>query len=329
MDNTAKKKSAAVLSVISNTSLVIFKLIVGIMISSVSVISEAIHSGVDLLAAIIAYFAVKTASKEADDEHPFGHGKAENISGTIEALLIFIAAIWIIIEAIKKLIHPEPLESMGWGIAVMLISTVMNLYVSSKLFKVGEETDSIALKADGWHLRTDVYTSAGVMVGLIIMTIAEKINPNLHIHWIDPLAAIAVAVLILKAAYSLTVESARDLMDVSLPEDEELWIRNYLSANSDKICGFHHLRTRKAGSYRFINVHILVEADMSVEKSHNISDAFTKDIKDHFPGTNVQIHIEPCNHTCTDNCISGCLMGEEYREMKYQKLNIKKENTDT
>ena len=148
-----QKSNVALLSVISNTSLVILKLIVGVMIGSVSVISEAIHSGVDLLAAIIALFAVRKSAKPADEDHPFGHDKVENISGTVEALLIFLAAGWIIFEAVKKLIEPEPLDEAGWGIAVMLLSVAANIFVSKKLFSVGEETDSVALKADAWHLR--------------------------------------------------------------------------------------------------------------------------------------------------------------------------------
>ena len=164
-----RKASVARLSVISNTTLMLLKLAVGLAIGSVSVISEAIHSGMDLLAAIIALFAVKISGKPADQHHPFGHGKVENISGTVEALLIFLAAIWIIYEAIKKLLNPQPLEDVGWGVAVMFVSAMVNIFVSRTLFKVGKETDSVALQADAWHLHTDVYTSAGVMAGLGII----------------------------------------------------------------------------------------------------------------------------------------------------------------
>ncbi|MHB1458296.1 MAG: cation diffusion facilitator family transporter [Armatimonadota bacterium] len=318
MVDVNQKASVAMLSIISNTSLVILKLIIGIFIGSVSVISEAIHSGVDLLAAIIAFFAVKTSGRAADEDHPFGHGKAENISGTVEALLIFVAALWIIYEAIHKLMKPTHIEAAGWGVGIMLLSAVLNLIVSSRLFKVGRATDSVALQADAWHLRTDVYTSAGVMGGLAIYLIGSKIFPGADIRWIDPVAAIAVALLIIKAAYGLTVESARDLMDVSLPVEEEQWIREYMTGKAGIISGFHHLRTRKAGSNRFVDVHITVDANMSVEESHAICEEITERITEHFPGSSVHVHVEPCNFTCTDNCISGCLMGEEYRDLKYQ-----------
>ncbi|MHB9037498.1 MAG: cation diffusion facilitator family transporter [Armatimonadota bacterium] len=303
MDNARRKSNVALLSVISNSTLVVLKLIIGLGIGSVSVLSEAIHSGVDLLAAIIALFAVRTSGQPADREHPFGHGKVENVSGTVEALLIFVAAVWIIWEAAIKLMHPKPLQSVGWGVGVMLISAVANIIVSRMLFKVGKETDSVALQADAWHLRTDVFTSAGVMVGLALIWLAETAFPGVHFHWIDPVAAILVALLIIKAAYELTVESARDLLDVSLPAEEEEWIRDYLSKSDLAVRGFHRLRTRKAGSDRFVEFHLLVSPHMSVEESHRITEEITRSIRERYKGaTVVTIHIEPCDGICGPQC---------------------------
>lgn len=314
MDNIQKQKSAvAMLSVISNTTLVVLKIIVGLVIGSVSVISEAIHSGVDLLAAIIALFAVRSSGKPADKEHPFGHGKIENISGTVEALLIFFAGIWIIYEAGKKLLHPEPLDAPGWGVAVMLISAAANFFVSHNLFKVGKATDSVALQADAWHLRTDVYTSAGVMGGLALISLGKLIVPDVNIRWLDPVAAIAVALMILKTAYNLTIESGRDLMDVALPQDEGDWVRNYVAKFKPVVRGFHHLRTRKSGSQRFIQFHLLVDADMSVDESHRLNDKIVSAIKQHLDNAVVTIHIEPCGVECKPECIQGCLLTEEER----------------
>jgi len=314
-----RKTGVAWLSVISNGTLVILKIVVGLLIGSVSVISEAIHSGVDLVAALIALFAVKTSGKPADEEHPFGHGKIENISGTVEALLIFVAAIWIIYEAIGRLVHPVLDMEPGWGVAVMLFSAVANMIVSTMLFRVGKETDSVALQADGWHLRTDVYTSAGVMIGLGLLWIAERLLPGQNWHWMDPVAAIGVAMLIMRAAYKLTVESGRDLLDVSLPEDEEQWIREHVANLDGAIRGFHHLRTRKAGAQRFVQFHLLVSADMSVDQSHRMHDDIVGAIKDRFPACTVTIHIEPCDATCAPECIEGCLLSEDQRlEMRKQ-----------
>lgn len=308
MDSQRQKTAVAWLSVVSNTTLVIFKLIVGVLIGSVSVISEAIHSGVDLLAAIIALFAVKTAVKPADKDHPFGHGKIENISGTVEALLIFLAAGWIIYEAVHKLLRPGAgMTEAGWGIAVMLVSALANMFVSRKLFRVGKATDSVALQADAWHLRTDVYTSAGVMVGLGVIWVGRRFF-QVDLHWVDPVAAIAVALLIIHAAWELTVQSGRDLLDASLPATEEAWIRDYITRPHPTVRGFHHLRTRKAGAVRFIEFHLIVEADMSVEDSHRIAEVMTCDIEDHFPGSHVTVHIEPCDGVCTPTCTDGCLL---------------------
>jgi cation diffusion facilitator family transporter len=316
MENNNRKIRAAVLSVISNTALVVIKLITGLLIGSVSIISEAIHSGVDLLASVIALFSVKTSSLPADSEHPFGHGKIENISGTIEALLIFVAAIWIIVEAVKKLIDPEPIEAVGWGVGIMLISAVTNIFVSKMLFKVGKETDSIALQADAWHLKTDVYTSAGVMAGLALLWLAEWLFPDGNFFWLDPIAALVVAVLIIKAAYDLTSQSAKDLLDVHLPSVELEWIREKINEQAGILHGFHDLRTRKAGHFRFIEFHLKVESFMSVMDSHAIAKELSDNIKAQFPNTTVTIHIEPCDGKCVDKCIGGCFLPEQKRQEK-------------
>lgn len=313
MDVQSRKIRVAGLSVISNTILVVLKLVVGLLIGSVSIMSEAIHSGVDLLAAVIALFSVRTSSLPADTKHPFGHGKVENISGTIEALLIFVASGWIIFEAIRKLLHPRPIEYVGWGVVVMLISAAVNLVVSEMLFKVGIETDSIALQADGWHLRTDVYTSVGVMVSLSLIWIGHRFFPDPNVHWLDPVAALGVAVLIMHAAYRLTIQSARDLMDAQLPPEEEIWIRELIKAHRPVIHGFHKLRTRKAGNFRFIEFHIKVDAEMSVEASHRITDELSDSIERRFPKASVTIHTEPCDGRCDESCRIGCLLSEEKR----------------
>jgi cation diffusion facilitator family transporter len=315
MNEQRKKSRVAGLSVISNTVLVLFKATVGILIGSVSVLSEAIHSGMDLVAALIAFFAVRIAGKAADEEHPFGHTKVENISAGVEAILIFVAAIWIIYEAVQKLIHPRPLETIGWGVGVMLISTIANLVISRQLFKIGRETDSPALIADGWHLRTDVYTSAGVMVGLFIIWLGAYLFPGLNLNWIDPVAAIAVAGLIVHAAYDLTRHAIEDLVDRSIPTEEKEWMENYLSSLYPTVRSFHRLRTRKAGSTRFINLHLALDSNLTVAESHSIGDKIVGDFKAHFPhDVDVIVHIEPCDGVCSPACESGCLLNEEEKK---------------
>ena len=316
-DIQKRKERVAMLSVASNSFLVLFKVVVGVAIGSVSIISEAIHSGVDLLAAMIAMFSVKTSSVPADEHHPFGHGKIENISGFVEALLIFAAAFWIIFEALKKLNAPEVMENAGWGVGVMLLSSIMNFMVSQKLFQVGKEADSIALQADAWHLRTDVYTSAGVMTGLGIIWLGHRFFPDPNIHWIDPVAAIFVAVLIIHAAYELTVHSLRDLIDVKLPPEEEDYIRNII-VREHTIYGFHQLRTRKAGHIRFVEFHIKVDPQMTVHDSHNITRGLKQNIRKKFDDCVITIHIEPCDGECSDMCQAGCLLPKDKRPERKQ-----------
>ncbi len=307
---TAKNEKTAVarLSIISNTLLILMKIMVGISIGSVSIISEAAHSAVDLMAAVIAFLSVRKSDKPADKEHPFGHGKLENISGTVEAVLIFIAAAWIIMEAVKRFLHPRPLEAAGWGAGVMLVSCLVNIAVSHRLFVIGERTDSVALKADAWHLRTDVYTSAGVMGGMLVIWLGRRLLPGTSLSWMDPAAAIAVALLIIHAAWELTVQSARDLLDVTLPDEERRLIQEFIMSRRPDVHGFHKLKTRKAGSARFIEFHMLVDPHMSVGDSHLITDELTRMITDRQPNSTVTIHVEPCDGRCYPECEENCMI---------------------
>ena len=279
-DISNRKTSTALLSVLSNGLLIILKVVVGVLIGSVSVISEAIHSGVDLIAAVIALFAVRASGREADERHPYGHGKFENVSGTIEALLIFVAAIWIIYEAVHKLVSPQAIDVPAWGVGVMLVSAIVNTLVSRRLFKVGEETDSMALQADAWHLRTDVYTSVGVMLGLLVIWIVGLVSPGVDLRWLDPVVAIVVALMIMKAAWDLTRRSARDLLDVSLPEEDVNWIADFVTTKWPQVRSFHNLRTRKAGPNRFIDFHVAVDDTMPVGEAHALGDEIVAAIKE-------------------------------------------------
>jgi len=308
MDAQKSKTRVAALSVFSNTTLVVLKLVVGLMIGSVSVISEAIHSGLDLMAAVIAYMAVRVSGKSADETHRYGHGKFENISGTIEALLIFVAALWIIWEAGKKFMHPEEIGAAAWGIWVMLFGSVVNIIVSEMLFRVARKTDSVALKADAWHLRTDVYTSLSVFLGLSVIWLGRRFQPEHDLRWIDPTAAIVVALLILHAAWKLLLDAARDLLDVSLPADEEEWLTSYLEAATLEVGGYHKLRTRKAGATRFVDLHLLVCPTMTVQISHDLTEEIARGITQRFPGSNVTVHVEPCtdDENARENCNGHC-----------------------
>ncbi|MCL2390645.1 MAG: cation diffusion facilitator family transporter [Endomicrobia bacterium] len=297
----------AALSVFSNAVLTILKIVVGIFIGSVAIISEAIHSAIDLIAALIALFAVKESSKPADDAHPYGHGKVENISGTIEALLIFVAAAYIIYESVNRLINPQSVETPLIGVFIMLFAAAVNYFVSLRLFKVAKQAQSLALEADAWHLRTDVYTSLGVMAALAVIVIAEFLFPKADMHWIDPAAALVVAAMIIKTAYKLTVKSAKDLFDVSLSQEEVALVENIVRSYRDIISGYHDLKTRKSGNRCFVEVHILVSPKMTVLQSHEITREIDNKIAEKLKNVLVTIHVEPCDYTCTPKCQCGCL----------------------
>ncbi|HEY5537091.1 MAG TPA: cation diffusion facilitator family transporter, partial [Acetobacterium sp.] len=191
-----RKSRVALLSIGSNTMLIILKVVAGILSGSVSIISEAIHSSMDLMASCVAFFSVRTSSKPADRDHPYGHGKIENLSGIVEGVLIFIAAGLIIFEAVKKISEPVEIEAAGIAIAVMLTAAVVNFFVSRILYKVGKEEDSMALEADALHLKTDIYTSLGVAAGIILIKLTG-------ILVLDSIVAILVALLIIKEAWVL------------------------------------------------------------------------------------------------------------------------------
>jgi cation diffusion facilitator family transporter len=309
MDDIKNSKAAktAKLSVASNCFLVVLKFIAGIFSGSVAIISEAAHSLIDLIAALIAFFAIKESSKPADSAHPYGHGKFENISGAIEALLIFAAAAVIIYEAVKKLINPQPINMPAAAIAVMLFCAFINLLVSKKLFAVAKETNSIALEADAWHLTTDVYTSLGVAIALTAVFVLNLFTKNPNVCRIDALAALTVACMIIKAACNLTLKAAKDLVDVSLPKEEVAGLENIIR-NFSQIEGYHDLRTRNAGGKIFAEFHILVNPQMSVLESHGITREIAKEIKQKFEGASITIHVEPCDDVCTEKCRRGCLL---------------------
>lgn len=278
------KVSIARLSILSNTCLIIMKLIVGLISGSVSIISEAIHSSMDLMAAVIAFFSVKVSDNPPDSRHPYGHGKVENISGVIEALLIFVAAIWIIIEAVKKLMGEAiELDSIAIGSVVMLISALVNTYVSRKLYKVARETNSVALEADALHLKTDVFTSLGVAVGLGLIMLTG-------INWLDPVVAILVAIFIIRESYILLKRAFTPLLDESWDKEEI----DELEKNLFELkVNYHELRTRIAGNYRFIDLHIDMPKDLSVESAHKYCDTIEEDLTARFKNLNVTIHVEP------------------------------------
>lgn len=287
-DVNREKQSTARLSVISNTLLVILKLIVGIYTGAVSLISEAAHSAVDLLAALVAFYAVKQSGKPPDDNHAYGHGKIENLSGAIEAVLIVLAAVWILYEAFDKFKAAKVPEFIEYGIAIMVISIVVNFWVSGRLMEVARKTESHALEADALHLRADIWTSVGVLVGLAIIKVTG-------LAWLDPVIAIVVAAIVFKAGYGMTKKSVYELTDISLPPEEEEAIVAIINQHPEVIT-FHRLRTRRSGSYRLIDMHIILDKNMHLDKAHAVCDQIENEIKNLLGLCDVVIHSEPCDY---------------------------------
>ena len=292
-----KKSKAAAISIVSNTSLILLKLVAGIITGSVSLLAEAIHSVMDLAAAIVAFVSVRIADRPSDAQHHFGHGKAENISGVVEGLLIFVAAGIIIKEAIDRFVEGTALELLEVGIGIMVVSIIVNIVVSRYLLRVSRTTESLALEADARHLTTDVTTMFGVLIALIIVRITG-------FNLLDPVIAIIVALIIIKAAYDITKKSFGGLMDASLPEEEENALRECIAEHKSQIIGYHKLRTRKSGSQRYIDLHLVMPQSINVSEAHDFCDHLERDLEQVLNQVNVTIHIEPCSGECLECSIT-------------------------
>lgn len=316
-----EKPSAALTSDIFSAALVALKLAAGAFTGSVSIISESIHSCVDLFAPLVTSFAVRTSRKPADGDHPFGHGKVENLSCAAEALMIFLASGWIIFHAWERLQNPEPLSGAGIGLAAMLFASLASTLLSQKFFNSGEKSYALDLCGHGYapqanlhQMRSGAYTSALVTMGIGTIWLGSILAPGIDLRWVDPAVAILVALIITKTACKLTLESARDLIDARLPPEEEACIRKHVAAFAPTVRGIHRLRTRKSGESRFVEFHMRVEPTMSIDESHRIADMITCSIKQCYPGTSVNIHTEPCNCALAKEETCGCFLKESPKQ---------------
>ena len=271
------------LSILSNTLLILMKLAVGIVSGSVSIISEAIHSLMDLAAAIMAFFSIRIASRPADADHQYGHGKMENVSGVIEAALIVVAAGLIIMESIRKLITHGPVEHIEICVAVMAASGIVNLFVSRRLYKVARQERSVALEADALHLKTDVYTSFGVGGGLLVILLIQKIFRAPWATALDPVVAMVVAAFIVREAW--------EMVDASIPPAELELLKRRIELYPQ--VHVHAVRTRSSGKTRYVDFHLVVPESMSVKAAHELCDEIERELGRELPNTSVLIHVEP------------------------------------
>jgi cation diffusion facilitator family transporter len=253
---------------------------------SVGLLSDATESGVNLVAAVIALVALTVAARPADHNHHYGHGKAEYFSAGVEGMLIFVAAGFILVTSIQRFLHPAPLDSVGLGLAISAIASVLNGAVGVYLVRSGREHRSVTLVADGKHLLTDVWTSAGVIVGVLLVALTG---------WqrLDPVVAALVAVNILVTGSRLVSQSVTSLLDAALPQQDVDRLTAVLDQRRTPLVDFADLRTRESGRHRFVSVTVLVPGDWTVERGHAVADNLEKAITEALPDTAVRTHLEP------------------------------------
>jgi cation diffusion facilitator family transporter len=285
-------KGAVRLSAIVVICLIIIKIVVAIITGSLSILAQGIDSFLDLFAVSVTFLAIYFSAKPADVEHPFGHGKAENIAAIIQAILIFFAGGAIIYSAVVRSSNPNELEMTEAGMAVMVISIIASIFLYRHLRKVARQEDSMALEANARNIATDVYSASAVLLGLIIVRFTG---------WeiVDDILAGIVALLILKVGFDVLMNSFGGLVDVKLPEEEEEHIKAAITEHyGNEVVEFHKLRTRKAGNQRYIDLHLVMPKHISVEEAHTMCDHLEKDMKNRLLNTDITIHVEPCDGKC-------------------------------
>jgi cation diffusion facilitator family transporter len=281
------KSRTAALSIASNSALILLKVIGGTITGSVALLTEAMHSSVDLIASIVAFISVRKADEPADEDHPYGHEKIENLAAAIEGMLILVGSGVIVFEAVRHLVVGSDVSHLGLGIAVVAVSIVVNFFVSRRLHSRAAATHSVALEADAVHLRTDMATSFGVLVGLALVQITGA-------HWLDPAVALLIAGAIVREGLKILTRSSRVLVDENLPEGELEAIRETVkSFGPAGVAGFHKLRARRAGARRYVDLHVQFVAGTTLEQAHETAHRLTDAIRDRVDDADVLIHLEP------------------------------------
>ena len=281
------KSGAAALSIASNSILIALKLAAGAITGSIAIVTEAIHSMIDLVASVIAFISVRKADEPADEEHPYGHEKVENLAANIEGILILVGAAVIVYEASHRLAVGASVESLGVGIAVMGFSILANLVVSSVLYRQARVHESPALEGDAAHLRTDALTSAGVLFGLALVQLTG-------IDAFDSITALVVAAAIVSAGINIIRRSSGVLVDETLPDAEMDRIEQAIAtARTPEVAGYHKLRARRAGNRRHIDFHVQYRSGTSLERAHELAHEMRDSIEAEIPQAEVLIHAEP------------------------------------
>jgi cation diffusion facilitator family transporter len=283
----SQKTRAAGLSIASNTCLIVLKVIAGALTGSVGILSDAIHSLMDLLASVIALASVRKADEPADATHRYGHERFEDLAAGAQALLLLVGAAFIAVQAVRRLINGGSLNSIGIGMAVAGAAAVINILISTYVDRTGRATGSNALHANAADLRTDALVSIGVLLSLVLIKLT-------HAAWIDPIVGLVVATVVSSTGVRILVDASRRLADEALPPDELTALQQVVdSFLGDQVIGFHDLRARHVGSHHQVDLHLQFAAGMSLEDAHFISHQLQHAIIARLPGTSVLVHLEP------------------------------------
>lgn len=289
--NQNKKLRTAALSIIASFSLIVVKLLFGFITNSISIFASAVDSFFDLAASSVNYFSIKKAEKPADKEHRFGHGKAEGLAGIFQSFVVGGSSLYLIYISAKRLVIKAPLQSLGVGVSIMVFSTLISFLLARYLKRVSKDTESVALGADSVHYSSDVYTNLGVILGLIIMKFTGLV-------FIDSLISICVALYIIWSITTIFRESVDILMDRELPKETIKEIEKIILKHKPLVKSFHKMRTRRSGSEKFIEFHLVVDHTLSFVDSHNLAEEIIKDIENTVPNSDVTVHVDP--HTFPD-----------------------------
>jgi cation diffusion facilitator family transporter len=281
------KTAAAALSIASNSTLILVKVVAGTITGSVAILTEAMHSSIDLIASIVAFISVRKADEPADESHHYGHEKIENLAAVVEGMLILVGSAVIAFEAIRRLAVGGRVDHVGLGVGVVAVSAVANLAVAAVLARRAGETESVALEADAAHLRSDALTSGGVLAALVLIWVTGA-------QWIDSAVALLVAGAITISGVRILMRSSRVLVDEALPAAELDAIRNAVMAFGERgVVGFHALRARRAGARRYIDLHVQFRAGATLEDAHWIAHDLADAIRERLAGADVLVHLEP------------------------------------
>jgi cation diffusion facilitator family transporter len=294
----ATKETASKLAIIAISLLIAVKVAASIVTGSVGIRADAIHSLIDLLGAVVGFFGIRISGRPPDEQHAFGHGKAENIAGVVIAALIFVAAGTIVYEAVRRIVDGGTVELVAVGIYVTAAAIVINAIVSWYVLRISRSTDSTALDATAHDMIADAMSSCAVLIGLVLVWLTG-------LSILDAIVALFIALLIARTAYLTMKRPLGDLMDTRLPEAEEGIITSCIMEHSSMVVGFHALRTRKSGSHRYIDLHLVMPKEASVDEAHDACDHLEHDIGMRLDNACVTIHIEPCTVEC-DNCRISC-----------------------